>query len=164
MLESGQLAIAVTTLELKHIISGNGFKLGFNVTGSCHVSQESVEAKRKLNRGMTNQIQRWHVVSTESMSSWLTASNRRLAYIRIYMLLLELGQLTLDETCNISEPSGFLTAALPISLSSPLPIENRTSVSKTSVKSSRKYFVHLNWVILATNPSWFDSSIGRAVV
>ena len=71
MLESGQLAIAMTTLELKHIISGNGFKLGFNVTGSCHVSQESVEAKRKLNRGMTNQIQRWHVVSTESMSSWL---------------------------------------------------------------------------------------------
>ena len=71
MLESGQLAIAVTTLELKHIISGNGFKLGFNVTRSCHVSQESVEANRKLNRGMTNQIQRWHVVSTESMSSWL---------------------------------------------------------------------------------------------
>ena len=67
MLESGQLAIAVTTLELKHIISGNGFKLGFNVTGSCHVSQESVEAKGKLNRGMTNQIQRWQVVSTESV-------------------------------------------------------------------------------------------------
>ena len=36
--------------------------------------------------------------------------------------------------------------------------------SKTSVKSSRKYFVHLNWIRLATNPSWFDSSIGRAVV
>ena len=33
--------------------------------------QESVEAKRKLNRGMTNQIQRWHAVSTESMASWL---------------------------------------------------------------------------------------------
>ena len=53
------------------------------------------------------------------------------------MLLLELGQLTLDETSNISEPSiassRFLTAALPISLSSPLPTENRTSVSKTSV-------------------------------
>ena len=84
------------------------------------------------------------------------------------MLLLELGQLTLDETSNISEPSiastGFLTAALPISLSSPLPTENRTSVSKTSVYSSRKYFVHLHWVRLATNPSWFDSSIGRAVV
>ena len=25
--------------------------------------------------------------------------------------------------------------------------------SKTSVKSSRKYFVHLNWIRLATNPS-----------
>ena len=36
--------------------------------------------------------------------------------------------------------------------------------SKTSVKSSRKYFVHLNWIRLATNPSWLDSSIGRAVV
>ena len=24
--------------------------------------------------------------------------------------------------------------------------------SKTSVKSSRKYFVHLNWIKLATNP------------
>jgi hypothetical protein len=24
--------------------------------------------------------------------------------------------------------------------------------SKTSVKSSRKYFVHLNWIRLATNP------------
>ena len=34
--------------------------------------------------------------------------------------------------------------------------------SKTSVKSSRKYFVHLNWIRLATNPSWLDSSIGRA--
>ena len=49
----------------------------------------------------------------------VTGGNRRLAYIRIYMLLLELGQLTLDETCNISEPSivssGFLTAALPVS-------------------------------------------------
>ena len=33
--------------------------------------------------------------------------------------------------------------------------------SKTSVKSSRKYFVHLNWIRLATNPSWLDSSIGR---
>ena len=36
--------------------------------------------------------------------------------------------------------------------------------SKTSIKSSRKYFVHLNWVRLATNPSWLDSSIGRAAV
>ena len=36
--------------------------------------------------------------------------------------------------------------------------------SKTSVKSSRKYFVHLSWIKLATNPSWLDSSIGRAVV
>ena len=36
--------------------------------------------------------------------------------------------------------------------------------SKTSVKSSRKYFVHLNWIRLATNPSWLDSSIGRAAV
>ena len=34
--------------------------------------------------------------------------------------------------------------------------------SKTSVMSSRKYFVHLNWIRLATNPNWFDSSIGRA--
>ena len=36
--------------------------------------------------------------------------------------------------------------------------------SKTSVKWSRKYFVHLNWIRLATNPSWLDSSIGRAAV
>ena len=40
----------------------------------------------------------------------------------------------------------------------------RCAFSKTSVKSSRKYFVHLNWIRLATNPSWLDSSIGRAVV
>ena len=33
--------------------------------------------------------------------------------------------------------------------------------SKTSGKSSRKYFVHLNWIRLATNPSWLNSSIGR---
>ena len=31
--------------------------------------------------------------------------------------------------------------------------------SKTSVKSSRKYLVHLNWIRLATNSSWLDSSI-----
>ena len=36
--------------------------------------------------------------------------------------------------------------------------------SKTSVKSSRKYFVHINWIKLSTNPSWLDSSIGRAAV
>ena len=30
-----------------------------------------------------------------------------------------------------------------------------------SVKSFRKYFVDLNWIRLATNPSWLDSSIGR---
>ena len=36
--------------------------------------------------------------------------------------------------------------------------------SKTRVKSSRKYCVHLNWIRLATNPSWLDSSIGRAAV
>ena len=36
--------------------------------------------------------------------------------------------------------------------------------SKTSVKSLRKYFVHLNWIRLATNPSWLDSSIGKAAV
>ena len=36
--------------------------------------------------------------------------------------------------------------------------------SNTSVKSSRKYFVHLNWIRLATNASWLDSSIGRAAV
>ena len=35
---------------------------------------------------------------------------------------------------------------------------------KTSVKSSRKYFVHLNWMRLASNPRWLDSSIGRAAV
>ena len=34
--------------------------------------------------------------------------------------------------------------------------------SKTSFKSSRKYFVHLNWIRLVTNPSWLDISIGRA--
>ena len=39
------------------------------------------------------------------------------------------------------------------------------SSSKTSVyKSSRKYFVHLIWIRLATIPSWLDSSIGRAAV
>jgi hypothetical protein len=26
--------------------------------------------------------------------------------------------------------------------------------SNSSVKSSRKYFVHLNWITLATNPCW----------
>ena len=93
-----------------------------------------------------------------------TASNRRLAYIRIYMLLLELDQLTLDETCNISEPSiassGFFDCRFNnCELSSRLPIEDERS--KTSVKSSRKYFVHLNWIRLATNSSWFDSSIRR---
>ena len=36
--------------------------------------------------------------------------------------------------------------------------------SKTSVKSLRKYFVHLNWIRLSTDPSWLDSSIGRAAV
>ena len=36
--------------------------------------------------------------------------------------------------------------------------------SKTSVESSRKYFVHLNWIRPATSPSWLDSSIGRAAV
>ena len=36
--------------------------------------------------------------------------------------------------------------------------------SKTSVKLSRKYFVRVNWIRLATNPSWLDSSIGRAAV
>ena len=35
---------------------------------------------------------------------------------------------------------------------------------KTSVKSSRKYFVHLNWIRLASNPRWLDRSIGRAAV
>ena len=29
--------------------------------------------------------------------------------------------------------------------------------SQTSVKSSQKYFVHLNWTRLATNPSWLAS-------
>ena len=36
--------------------------------------------------------------------------------------------------------------------------------SKTSVKSSRKCFVYLNWIRLATNLSWLDSSIGRVAV
>ncbi|CAJ1410687.1 unnamed protein product [Effrenium voratum] len=31
------------------------------------LSQESMEGKKKLNRGMINQIQRWHVISTEPM-------------------------------------------------------------------------------------------------
>ena len=35
---------------------------------------------------------------------------------------------------------------------------------KTSVKSSRKCFVHLNWIRLASNASWLYSSIGRAAV
>ena len=30
--------------------------------------------------------------------------------------------------------------------------------SRTSVKSSQKYFVHLNWIRLAINPSWLDTS------
>ena len=36
--------------------------------------------------------------------------------------------------------------------------------SKTSVEWSQKYFVYLNWIRLATNPSGLDSSIGRAAV
>ena len=44
-----------------------------------------------------------------------------------------------------------------------IELKHRAS-SKTSVKLSRKYFVHLNWIRLATNPSWLDSSIGRAAV
>ena len=35
---------------------------------------------------------------------------------------------------------------------------------KASSKSPQKYFVHLNWIGLATNPSWLDSSNGRAAV
>ena len=31
-------------------------------------------------------------------------------------------------------------------------------------KSSRKYFVHLNWTRLATNPRWLDSLMGRSAV
>jgi hypothetical protein len=34
--------------------------------------------------------------------------------------------------------------------------------SKTSVKSSRKFFVHLNLIRLATNSGWPDSSMGKA--
>ena len=30
-----------------------------------------MEAKKKYNKGMTNQIQRWHVMSTETLASWL---------------------------------------------------------------------------------------------
>ena len=33
--------------------------------------------------------------------------------------------------------------------------------SKSSVKSSRKYFVHLNWIRLATNPSCLSKRIFR---
>ena len=36
--------------------------------------------------------------------------------------------------------------------------------SKRSVNWSQKYFVRLNWIRLATNPSWLDSSIGRVAV
>ena len=93
------------------------------------------------------------------------------------MLLLELGQLTLDEKCNISEPSiassGFLTAALTIELSNPLPIEDERlkderyvvskilralKLGKTRFQSQQPRFHGLS------NPSWFDSSVGRAVV
>ena len=45
--------------------------------------------------------------------------------------------------------------------SSEIELKHYTS-SKTSVKSSRKYFVRLNWTRLATNPSWVDSSTGKA--
>ena len=31
--------------------------------------------------------------------------------------------------------------------------------SKTSVKWSRKYFVHLNWIRLATNPSYRSTAL-----
>ena len=41
------------------------FYLSFNPV------EESMEGKKKLNRGMINQIQRWHVISTEPMSTWL---------------------------------------------------------------------------------------------
>ena len=30
--------------------------------------------------------------------------------------------------------------------------------------SSRKYFLHLNWIRLATNPRWLESSIVRAAI
>ena len=36
--------------------------------------------------------------------------------------------------------------------------------SKTNAMPTRKDFVHLNWIRLAANLSWLDSSIGRAAV
>ena len=33
---------------------------------------------------------------------------------------------------------------------------------KTNVKSAQKYFMHLNWIILAINPCWLGSSMGSA--
>ena len=93
------------------------------------------------------------------------------------MLLLELGQLTLDETCNISEPSigssGFLTAALTIDLSSPLPIEDERLKDERYVVSKILRALKLGKTCFQSqqpsshglsNPSWFDSSVGRAVV
>ena len=61
-------------------------------------------------------------------------------------------------------PSSELNMNLAFHISgSEIELKYRAS-SKTSVKSSRKYFVHLNWIRLATTPSCLDSSIGRAAV
>ena len=41
-------------------------------------------------------------------------------------------------------------------------IETLQILAWIAFKSSRKYFVHLIWIKLASNPCWLDSSIGRA--
>ena len=44
-------------------------------------------------------------------------------------------------------------------------IELKHCVSSViSVKLSQTYSMHLNWIRLATNSSWLNSSIGRAAV
>ena len=40
----------------------------------------------------------------------------------------------------------------------------KTRLTKTSVRSSRKYFVHVHWMRLAADPSWLDSSVGQKAV
>ena len=97
----------------------------------------------------------------------------RINYIHINLTLQRTTKNSLSRAGFELASSGFETAALPIELSSQLGLVASLIQFKctkyfraigSSVKSSRKYFVHLNWIRLATNPSWLDNSIGRAPV
>ena len=45
---------------------------------------------------------------------------------------------------------------------SEIEFKHCTSILMDSVKLSREYLVHLNWIKLASNPCGLDSSTGRA--